>query len=200
MSRSALERQAAKGNLHQASYNWATGFQVRYEPLPLPRPSSLVPCPLSGCILSAPPPPPLPPALPLLPPPPVCNVLPNFLCFINLVTRFRVVFSNAIQEANLVGEIAKNALPIHGKVKEMNLNEIVLTNILNSPYFREECIALASWEEIITEIKNNVDNLEPYQPGQGNHPSSAFCILYRMHQLRPTEKQILSMINNEHNV
>lgn len=46
----------------------------------------------------------------------------------------------------------KNTLPLYGNKESMNLNSMILTNILGSPYFKEELIAYKTFHEVIDEI------------------------------------------------
>lgn len=51
-----------------------------------------------------------------------------------------------------------NNLPIHGSEKTMNLNSMVLTNVLNSVYFKNVLVQLKTYHEIVDEIYNHVSN------------------------------------------
>ena len=46
----------------------------------------------------------------------------------------------------------KNTLPLYGNKDSMNLNSMILTNILGSPYFKEELINFKTFHEVIDEI------------------------------------------------
>lgn len=45
-----------------------------------------------------------------------------------------------------------NALAIWGNEKTMNMNNMVLTNIQGSPYFKVNCFELKTYHEVIDEI------------------------------------------------
>lgn len=60
---------------------------------------------------------------------------------------------------------ASNLLPIWGNEKTMNLNSLVLTNILQSPYFKVNLFQLKTYHEVIDEIYYNVKHLEPWERG-----------------------------------
>lgn len=45
-----------------------------------------------------------------------------------------------------------NALPIWGSERTMNLNNMVLTNVLQSPYFKNQLYQLKTYHEVVDEI------------------------------------------------
>lgn len=45
-----------------------------------------------------------------------------------------------------------NVLPAWGNEKTMNLNSMVLTNILASPYFKNQLYQLKTYHEVVDEI------------------------------------------------
>lgn len=45
-----------------------------------------------------------------------------------------------------------NALPIWGSERTMNLNNMVLTNVLQSPYFKNDLYQLKTYHEVVDEI------------------------------------------------
>eukprot|EP00047_Mylnosiga_fluctuans_P019710 m.85206 g.85206 ORF g.85206 m.85206 type:complete len:361 (+) comp8234_c0_seq2:61-1143(+) len=94
-------------------------------------------------------------------------------------------------------EEPQNALPIYGNRKTMNMNNILYTNIHESNYYRETCASLESFDEVIDEIYNRVDHLQPFLPGPANTPSTAFCLLYRLFCMRLTEQQMVIMQNHK---
>ena len=46
----------------------------------------------------------------------------------------------------------KNTLPIYGNKESMNMNSMILTNIVGSPYFKEELINYKTFHEVIDEV------------------------------------------------
>ena len=46
----------------------------------------------------------------------------------------------------------KNTLPLYGNKDSMNLNSMVLTNIVGSPYFKEDLYELKTFHEVVDEI------------------------------------------------
>lgn len=54
---------------------------------------------------------------------------------------------------------ANNVLPFWGNEKTMNLNPLILTNVQNSPYFKNDLYQLKSYHEVIDEIYYQVKHL-----------------------------------------
>lgn len=96
----------------------------------------------------------------------------------------------------------------------MNLNNLILTNILSSPYFKVNLYKLKTYHEVVDEIYYNVQHLEPWEKGSrktsgqtgmcggvrgvgaGGIVSTAFCILYKLFTLKLTRKQLLGLMNH----
>lgn len=57
------------------------------------------------------------------------------------------------------GTKANNVLPFWGNEKTMNLNPLILTNVQNSPYFKNDLYQLKSYHEVIDEIYYQVKHL-----------------------------------------
>lgn len=45
-----------------------------------------------------------------------------------------------------------NVLPLWGNEKTMNLNPMILTNVLSSPYFKVQLYELKTYHEVVDEI------------------------------------------------
>lgn len=52
-----------------------------------------------------------------------------------------------------------NVLPLWGNEKTMNLNPMILTNILSSPYFKVQLYELKTYHEVVDEIYFKVRDL-----------------------------------------
>merc|ERR1712136_34486 len=96
----------------------------------------------------------------------------------------------------------------------MNINNLVVTNILSSPYFKNELFKIKTFHEVIDEIYYKVDHLEPWEKGSrkirgqvgmcggvrgvgtGGIVSSTFCLLFKLFTLKLTQKQVYSLINH----
>ena len=59
----------------------------------------------------------------------------------------RAVLAMGVMEKKL-----KNTLPIYGNKESMNMNSMILTNIVGSPYFKEELINYKTFHEVIDEV------------------------------------------------
>ncbi|XP_020911071.1 pre-mRNA-splicing factor 38B [Exaiptasia diaphana] len=107
-----------------------------------------------------------------------------------------------------------NVLPIWGSERTMNLNNMILTNVLQSPYFKNQLYQLKTYHEVVDEIYYKVDHLEPWEKGSrktsgqvgmcggvrgvgaGGIVSTAYCILYKLFTLRLTRKQLNGLITH----
>ncbi|KAK3713433.1 hypothetical protein QZH41_012468 [Actinostola sp. cb2023] len=107
-----------------------------------------------------------------------------------------------------------NVLPIWGNERTMNLNNMVLTNVLQSPYFKNQLYQLKTYHEVVDEIYYKVDHLEPWEKGSrktsgqvgmcggvrgvgaGGIVSTAYCILFKLFTLRLTRKQLNGLITH----
>ena len=58
----------------------------------------------------------------------------------------------AVQAMGVMEKKLKNTLPIYGNKESMNMNSMILTNIVGSPYFKEELINYKTFHEVIDEI------------------------------------------------
>jgi pre-mRNA-splicing factor 38B len=45
-----------------------------------------------------------------------------------------------------------------------------------------------------------VDYVEPWLAGNARGPSTAFCLLYRLFELKPSEEEVQATINHEDSV
>uniref|UniRef100_A0A915K618 Pre-mRNA-splicing factor 38 n=1 Tax=Romanomermis culicivorax TaxID=13658 RepID=A0A915K618_ROMCU len=107
-----------------------------------------------------------------------------------------------------------NTLGVWGNKTTMNLNHLVLENIVQSPYYRNNLSGTKTFHELIDEIYYNVNHLEPWEKGTrkttgqtgmcggvrgvgaGGVVSTPFCIMYRLFTMRLTRKQVYSMLNH----
>nr|XP_020640288.1 pre-mRNA-splicing factor 38B [Pogona vitticeps] len=107
-----------------------------------------------------------------------------------------------------------NVLPLWGNEKTMNLNPMILTNILSSPYFKVQLYELKTYHEVVDEIYFKVTHIEPWEKGSrktagqtgmcggvrgvgtGGIVSTAFCLLYKLFTLKLTRKQVMGLITH----
>ena len=58
----------------------------------------------------------------------------------------------AVQAMGVMEKRLKNTLPLYGNKESMNMNSMILTNIVGSPYFKEELINYKTFHEVIDEV------------------------------------------------
>merc|ERR1719187_2452384 len=110
----------------------------------------------------------------------------------------------------------QNRVPFQGNDKTMNMNPLILANVQNSPYFKNDLSLMKTYHEVVDEIYYKVDHLEPWERGTrktagmsqtgmcggvrgvsaGGIVSSAFCLLYKLYTLKLTKKQVTGLINH----
>ncbi|KAL6062582.1 PRP38 pre-mRNA processing factor 38 domain-containing protein B [Balamuthia mandrillaris] len=100
------------------------------------------------------------------------------------------------KEARKKAKEAENTLEVWGNEDTMNMEHILATNIKASNYFKE-LYYLKTYHQILDEIYNQVDNLEPWVPNAGKTPSTAFCLLYKCFTIRLTRKQMHGMLTHK---
>ncbi|KAF1752596.1 hypothetical protein GCK72_019151 [Caenorhabditis remanei] len=111
-----------------------------------------------------------------------------------------------------------NTLPIWGNQVTMNLNTLVLENIRESYYYKNNLVEIDSFQTLVEQIFYQVKHLEPWEKGTrrlqgmtgmcggvrgvgaGGVVSSAYCLLYRLFNLRISRKQLISMLNSRQSV
>lgn len=107
-----------------------------------------------------------------------------------------------------------NSLPLWGNQQTMNINNLIVTNILSSPYFKNELFKIKTFHEVIDEIYYKVEHLEPWEKGSrkirgqvgmcggvrgvgtGGIVSSTFCLLFKLFTLKLTKKQVYVLLNH----
>ena len=65
----------------------------------------------------------------------------------------------AVQAMGVMEKKLKNTLPLYGNKESMNMNSMILTNIVGSPYFKEELISYKTFHEVIDEVYYKVSFL-----------------------------------------
>lgn len=69
-------------------------------------------------------------------------------------------------------------------------------NILSSDYFKE-LYRLKTYHEVIDEIYNQVDHVEPWMTGNCRGPSTAICLLYKFFTMKLTVKQMHGLLKHK---
>lgn len=77
------------------------------------------------------------------------------------------------------------------------LESVLRQNIVNSEYYRSSCVTLQTVSDVVDEIYNSVQHLEPWMSGNARGPSSAFCLMHRLFTIKVTEDELQSMIDHE---
>ncbi len=82
-----------------------------------------------------------------------------------------------------------------GKPIDSLLEKVLCVNILSSDYFKE-LYRLKTLHEVIDEIYNQVDHVEPWMTGNCRGPSTAFCLLYKYFTMKLTVKQMNQLLKH----
>ncbi|XP_019055933.1 PREDICTED: pre-mRNA-splicing factor 38B-like isoform X3 [Nelumbo nucifera] len=82
-----------------------------------------------------------------------------------------------------------------GKPIDSLLEKVLCMNILSSDYFKE-LYRLKTYHEVIDEIYNQVDHVEPWMTGNCRGPSTAFCLLYKFFTMKLTVKQMHGLLRH----
>ncbi len=88
-------------------------------------------------------------------------------------------------------------MEIHGNATTFNLENVLRQNIVGSDYYRQTCTTLTNWSDIVDEIFESVDNVEPWLSGNARGASTAFCLLHRLCALKLTVKQVKDMLEHK---
>uniref|UniRef100_A0A452Y4X1 Pre-mRNA-splicing factor 38 n=1 Tax=Aegilops tauschii subsp. strangulata TaxID=200361 RepID=A0A452Y4X1_AEGTS len=82
-----------------------------------------------------------------------------------------------------------------GKPIDMLMEKVLCMNILSSDYFKE-LYQMKTYHEVIDEIYNQVDHVEPWMTGNCRGPSTAFCLLYKFFTMKLTVKQMHGLLKH----
>ena len=97
---------------------------------------------------------------------------------------------SCVDSAGIVMEIQTSGKPI-----DSLLEKVLCMNILSSDYFKE-LYRLKTYHEVIDEIYNQVDHVEPWMTGNCRGPSTAFCLLYKFFTMKLTVKQMHGLLKH----
>ncbi|CAI4226985.1 unnamed protein product [Auanema sp. JU1783] len=107
-----------------------------------------------------------------------------------------------------------NILPLWGNQNTMNLNALVLENVRESYYYKNHLIEIDNFQQLQDEIFYKVKHMEPWEKGTrkvqgmtgmcggvrgvgaGGVVSSAYCLLYRLFNIKLTRRHVITMINS----
>ena len=76
----------------------------------------------------------------------------------------------------------------YGSTATYNMESVLRKNVMDSEYFRDTCLKLSSWQEVVDEIFYTVKDVEPWMSGNARGASSAFCLLYRSVRFRADKR------------
>lgn len=82
-----------------------------------------------------------------------------------------------------------------GRPIDTLVEKVLSMNILSSDYFKE-LYRLKTYHEVIDEIYNQVDHVEPWMTGNCRGPSTAFCLLYKFFTMKLTVKQMHGLLKH----
>ncbi|OIW02636.1 hypothetical protein TanjilG_24087 [Lupinus angustifolius] len=82
-----------------------------------------------------------------------------------------------------------------GRPIDSLLEKVLCMNILSSDYFKE-LYQMKTYHEVIDEIYNQVDHVEPWMTGNCRGPSTAFCLLYKFFTMKLTVKQMHGLLKH----
>jgi pre-mRNA-splicing factor 38B len=88
-------------------------------------------------------------------------------------------------------------MEIHGSKETFNVENVLRQNIVNSDYYRNTCMQLTCWEEIIDEIYESVQHVEPWMSGNARGASSAFCLLYRLFSVKMAPAELRQTLDHK---
>lgn len=74
--------------------------------------------------------------------------------------------------------------------EHFNMERVLRENISDNEYMRRTARPMATMKEVTDEVYSVVDHVEPWMSGNLRGPSTAFCLLYRLFELKPTVKEI----------
>jgi len=83
----------------------------------------------------------------------------------------------------------------NGRAYESLLEKVLSMNILSSDYFKE-LYGLKTYHEVIDEIYNQVNHVEPWMGGNCRGPSTAYCLLYKFFTMKLTVKQMHGLLKH----
>lgn len=82
-----------------------------------------------------------------------------------------------------------------GRAIDTLLEKVLCMNILSSDYFKE-LYKMKTFHEVVDEIYNQVDHVEPWMTGNCRGPSTAFCLLYKFFTMKLTVKQMYNLLKH----
>lgn len=100
-----------------------------------------------------------------------------------------------VRVVKLVQRVEEMEVQTCGKPLDALIERVLCTNILSSDYFKE-LFSLKTYTEVVDEIYNQVDHVEPWMTGNCRGPSTAFCLLYKLFTMKFTVKQMQGLLDH----
>ena len=64
----------------------------------------------------------------------------------------------------------------YGNTSTYNMESVLRKNIVDSEYYRDTCMKLTTWGQVVDEIYYSVSDVEPWMSGNARGASTAFCL------------------------
>ncbi|KAL6747419.1 PRP38 family-domain-containing protein [Haematococcus lacustris] len=78
-----------------------------------------------------------------------------------------------------------------------NLESVLRQNVLSSDYYNKTCLEFHTSDEVVDEIYQNVQHVEPWMSGNARGPSTAFCLLYRLFSLGLSVGEVRQLVDHK---
>eukprot|EP00439_Symbiodinium_sp_Y106_P008798 s1755_g1.t1 len=93
--------------------------------------------------------------------------------------------------------IPRGALEIVS-TKTYGFSPLLQTHVVESAHFKA-LLSLESFDQMIEEMNQFADNIEPYMPNSNTTPSALFCCLYRLFTMGIDSRQLRRLMDNPDN-
>lgn len=126
----------------------------------------------------------------------VHNPNPRFLITLDFCLQLGLIESVRNWRFEFVEAWVWMEIQTSGKPIDSLLEKVLCMNILSSDYFKE-LFRLKTYHEVVDEIYNQVDHVEPWMTGNCRGPSTAFCLLYKFFTMKLTVKQMHGLLKHK---
>lgn len=86
----------------------------------------------------------------------------------------------------------------YGSTATYNMESVLRKNVVDSEYYRDTCMKLTTWAQVVDEVFYSVTDVEPWMSGNARGASTAFCLLYRL--VRMCNSALFTVLWNEQDV
>lgn len=84
----------------------------------------------------------------------------------------------------------------YGNTTTFNLETVIVSNIKRSDYWERRASKIGDVLELIDEVYEAVDHVEPWMSGNARGVSTAFNLIFRLGQLKPDPREIRMMLDH----